>query len=38
MNENLLGILKGKFDNLPIKESNIVKIFLSSTFTGNFIN
>ena len=35
-NEKLIKILKGQLRDLPKKSSKIVRIFLSSTFTGKF--
>ena len=35
VNQNqFLEILRGRYDNLPSERSNVVRIFLSSTFTG----
>ncbi len=37
INENkFIEILKGRFDNLPDDRSKVVRIFLSSTFSGIF--
>ena len=30
--------LKGRFDNIPKNRSRVVRIFLSSTFSGNYSN
>lgn len=35
--EKLLKVLSGSLDNLPPLGSKIVRIFTSSTFTGNYL-
>ena len=36
-NERFLRIISGNFDEIPREKSKIVKIFLSSTFSGKLI-
>ena len=33
-NKKVASVLRGSLDNLPITNSRIVRIFISSTFTG----
>ena len=33
-NDRILDILKGNFENVPQPNSNLIRIFLSSTTTG----
>lgn len=35
--EKLIEIFRGKVEDLPKKQSKIVSIFLSSTFSGKFL-
>ena len=38
MADHIRRVLVGDVNNLPQKESNIIRIFTSSTFTGNLLN
>jgi hypothetical protein len=34
--QKFFNIINGNFENIPKNKSNQVRIFMSSTFTGNF--
>ena len=36
--EDLIRFYRGNFENAPESNSNLVRIFLSSTFSGNWIS
>ena len=36
-NERIIDILKGNFENVPQPNSNLIRIFLSSTTTGSIV-
>ena len=36
-NDRIIDILKGNFENVPQPNSNLIRIFLSSTTTGSIV-